>query len=226
MALPTLIYCAGGNRIFAELAINAGFRYGVQLPRKVYFPLYFADQDWKHPNRKRYMDALANYRPYMASVVDWEKPEQLSEVLDWANEAIQFCSEIIIIPKVQNGVKLLPKFISGKPVRLGYSVPTRHGGTSLMLSEFYDWPIHLLGGSPLEQVKIWRYLPNVVSVDGNMAMKLATRFCGFYDFEYQRKHGQWPTIKDADGKCWEGDNAPAEALRRSFMNIRKLWELQ
>jgi hypothetical protein len=130
----------------------------------------------------------------------------------------------MIVPKVHQGIALLPRLIGGKPIRLGYSVPTKHGGTELMISEFYGWPIHLLGGSPIAQKNIWRYLPNVVSADGNMAMKLATQFCAFYDFGYQAKYGNWPTLLDADGIRWPGDNAPAEALRRSFGNIPKFWE--
>jgi len=224
MVIPTLIYCGSGNKVFAELAISAGFRYGVQLPGMVYYTLYFADQNWKHPNRCAYMTALEKHRPYMASVLDWERQEQLSEVLEWAEEAAQFCETVMIIPKVHGGVTQLPRTIGGKPVRLGYSVPTKHGGTSLMVSEFYGWPVHLLGGSPHEQVKLWRYLPNVVSADGNMAMKMATRFCAFYDYNYHNgKRTHWPTISDIDGVRWPGDNGPAEALRRSLENIKILW---
>ena len=75
-----LIYCAAGNRRFAEIATSHGFRYGAQLPGTVYTdvaPLYFADQDWKEPNRDKYMSALAQHRPHMATVLDWEREEQL-----------------------------------------------------------------------------------------------------------------------------------------------------
>jgi hypothetical protein len=224
MEIPTLIYCGGGNRTFAEIAISAGFKYGVRLPGTAYAPIYFADQDWKHPNRAAYMTALAKHTPFMASVLDWERQEQLPEVLSWAEEAAQFCEVVVIIPKVHGGVSQLPRSIGGKQIRLGYSVPTKHGGTSLMISEFYGWPVHLLGGSPHEQVYIWRYLPGVVSADGNMAMKMATMFCAYYDYNYRNgKRTHWPTISGVDGHKWTGDNAPAEALRRSLTNIKQLW---
>ena len=48
---PILIYCGGGNRRFADIAIDSGFRFGSCLPETVYHPLYMADQDWKKPNR-------------------------------------------------------------------------------------------------------------------------------------------------------------------------------
>jgi hypothetical protein len=42
-----IIFCAGGNRRFAEIAKNAGFLLGAQLPDTIYFPIQFADQNWK-----------------------------------------------------------------------------------------------------------------------------------------------------------------------------------
>lgn len=222
MATPTLIYCGGGSPVFADIAVRAGFQYGAQLPDdKVYFePLYFADQNWKNPNRAAYMSALKKYRPFVASVMDWETEEQLDAVLEWAEDAAQFCEVVMIIPKV-SGINRLPRAIGGKQIRLGYSVPTKHGGTPLMVSEFYGWPVHLLGGSPHAQVKLWRYLPGVVSVDGNMAMKMATKFGAFYDHTYKNgKRTHWPVVSDFG---WTGKDAPAEALARSFENIKRLW---
>jgi hypothetical protein len=220
----TLIFCGGGNRRFAEIAIAAGFKYGARLPGTPYAPIYFADQNWRKPNRVAYISALEKYRPFIASVMDWERAEQLPEVLEWAEEAAKFVGGVMIIPKVQNGVSLLPRVIGGKSVRLGYSVPTSHGGTELMVSEFYGWPVHLLGGSPHAQVNIARYLPNVISVDGNMAMKMATQFAAFYCPEWKGgKHSRWPTILDYDGKLWGGGDAPYEAFRRSCVNIQSMW---
>lgn len=225
MATPTLIYCGGGNATFADIAIAAGFEYGAQLPDdKVYRePLYFADQNWKRADRVGYVAAVRTYRPHVASVLDWEHEDQLPEVLSWAEDVAPWCAVVMIIPKVQGGVSRIPRMIGGKSVRLGYSVPTKHGGTSLMVSEFQGWPVHLLGGSPHEQVKIYRYLPGVVSVDGNMAMKMAVRFGAFYDFWYRGgKRTHWPTLSGVDGARWVG-NAPAEALRRSLNGIKALW---
>lgn len=173
-----LIYCANGNARFAQIAIEAGFWYGAQLPGTVYFPIQFADQDWKRPNRTAYMTALAQHRPRMASVLDWERQEQLPEVLGWAEEIAQWVEVVLIIPKVFSGVGQLPRTIGGKPIRLGYSVPTRHGGAQLPMWEFAGGPVHLLGGSPQAQMKLLPYL-RVVSTDGNMAHKMATKFCAF-----------------------------------------------
>jgi hypothetical protein len=225
MSGPTLIYCADGNQRFAEIAIQAGYEYGAQLPNTVYFPVYFADQDWKNPDRKRYMAALAEYKPSLASVLDWESPEQLDEVLSWAEEAAQYVETVMIIPKVMGGIPRIPRSIGGKPVRLGYSVPTKFGGTSLPVWEFHGWPVHLLGGSPRVQMRLTHYL-NVVSVDGNFALKMATRNCQFFDHTGTSRHAKnryWPTLKEAHGAMWDGGDAPYEAFERSCKNIMKAW---
>lgn len=218
-----MIYCADGNRRFADIAIAAGFEYGARLPAKgLYFPISFADQDWKHPDRERYISELARLRPRMASVMDWERDEQLQEVLSWAEDAAQYVDVVVIIPKVHSGVCRLPQSIGGKEVRLGYSVPTSYGGTDLFLSEFIGWPIHLLGGSPKKQMELSRYL-DVRSADGNMHHLMATKYGAF--FTHRRlacRNYPWPTLKEVDGKEW-GNDVPYEAFRRSCVNIWAAW---
>lgn len=169
-----LIYCADGNARFGQIAINAGFTYGAQPLRKFYHPIEFADL---HPSaippKDAYIAALATHKPRLATVADWTSPEQLPEILEWAEEAAAHVETVIIIPKVIGGISVLPRVIGGKPVRLGYSVPTKHGGTELPIWEFGGWSTHLLGGSPQQQMKLAHYL-NVTSIDGNMAQKMAT----------------------------------------------------
>lgn len=225
-----MIYCAGGNGRFARIAIEAGFLYGAQLPDTVYFPLAFADQDWKRPDRAVYMAALSEHRPRMATVLDWERDEQLPEVLAWAEEAAQYVETVMIIPKVFGGIARLPRRIGGAAVRLGYSVPTRHGGTQVPVWEFFGWPVHLLGGSPHAQMRIARTAGlSVRSADGNMHMLMATRHCRFWVPGTARyaSNRWWPTLREAHGQMW-GDggadsDAPYEAFRRSCKNISDAW---
>ena len=212
-----IIYCANGNQRFAQIAIDAGFRYGAQLPGTVYRAPWFADQDWKKPNREQYMAALAQHRPHMASVLDWERQEQLPEVLAWAEDAAQYVEVVMLIPKVQCGIPQLPRAIGGKPVRLGYSVPTKFGGSQLPAWEFAGWPVHLLGGSPHKQMALTQYF-NVRSADGNLHQLMAVRFCEFW------KNGKWLELNE-HGEHYEND-APYEAFRRSCENIMAAWRTQ
>ena len=230
MGIP-IIYCANGNRRFAEIAIAAGMRYGAQLPGAVYYAPWFVDQDWKKPNRAAYIAAVEQHRPHMATVLDWEREEQLSEVLEWAEEVAPFVSQVVIIPKVQGGIPRIPRQIAGREVVLGYSVPTRYGGTELPLWEFTGWPVHLLGGSPQRQLHAAHYV-RVNSADGNYIMKMASRGqfwvpnTGYKHYKALNSH--FPTLVEADGKPW-GDgsanaNAPYEAFRRSCANIMQAWQ--
>lgn len=215
MDKPTLIYCAGGNRQFAQIAIDAGYEYGAQLPATVYHPVHFADQDWRKPCRAAYMAALAKHRPHMATVLDWEREEQLAEVLDWAEEAAQYVGVVLVIPKVQGGVNRIPRSIAGAEVRLGYSVRSSYGASELMLSEFHGWPVHLLGGNPWRQMELARYL-DVRSADGNAHQGAAVRWCMVWT---QRR---WERLKDLEAEYRTVD-APYEAFRRSCANIMAVW---
>jgi hypothetical protein len=220
--MPELIYCANGNKKFAEIAIGAGFTYGAQLPRNVYFKPEFADQNWKKPNRKGYVNALKKHRPRMATVLDWEREDQREEVLAWAEEIAPIVETVIVVPKVHGTIATLPRKIGNANVRLGYSVPTKHGGTEVMAFEFLGWPIHLLGGSPAAQMKIAKSGLDVQSVDGNMHMKMANR-CSLWVPGKKPFRNFWPTILQTDGEKW-GDDAPYEAFRRSCNNIRDAWK--
>lgn len=222
VAAPTLIYCASGNKRFAQIAIESGFEYGAKLPHVVHFPPYFADQDWKKPNRAGYMAALAKHRPQVATVIDWEEQDQLSEVLSWAEEASQYVEVVIIIPKVPGGISQIPRRVDGKEIRLGYSVPTKYGGTELMSWEFAGWPVHLLGGSPQAQMRIAPYF-NVVSTDGNMAMKMASRYCMFWSGGNARyaSNRWWPTLAEAG--LSDTEEAMYSAFQMSCQNIYKAW---
>ena len=210
---PDLIYCAD-NAKYGQIATECGHLSGTQLPNKVYLPPYFADQDWKHPNRAAYLGMLRTHKPRLATVLDWEREEQLSEVLGWAEDAAAFADCVILIPKVHGGVARLPRAIGGKPVRLGYSVPTKYAGTDLFLSEFIGWPVHLLGGSPKNQMKLARYL-DVKSTDGNY-------------IHHKIVHGQffdgvrWLQLKDA-GINVQGADIPETVLRLSWPAICRAW---
>jgi len=221
--VPVLIYCAAGSDRFTKIAMDYGFRAGARLPWTMHYPVYFADQDWKKPDRKRYMYALMEHHPIMATVLDWENREQLLEVLDWADEVSKYVDKIVIIPKVIGGVRLIPKLIRNKEVFLGYSVPTKYGGTQVPIKEFGDRPVHLLGGSPHTQMKLANIM-NVVSCDGNMASKLASIRCAYWvpGTAIHAHDKYWPTLEEADG--WKmGEGAPYEAFRRSCNNIRSAW---
>jgi len=225
MHSPQLIFCYGKSPAFTPIARAAGFRYGAQLPCTTYAPVYFADQDWRRPNRAAYMAALAQHRPAVASVIDWERAGQLEDVLSWAEEAAQYCARVMIIPKVaawDNPIARLPRRIGGADIVLGYSIPTRHGGTAVPLWQFAGWPTHLLGGSPHAQMRLARRvaaIAEVVSTDGNVHC-LQANAGRFWSSEKNDK-GHWWQLRDAGDTRTEG--VREECFRRSCANIWESW---
>lgn len=220
--VPELIFCYGDNRAFAEIALATGYRYGVRLPEdKPMAPISFADQNWHKPDvRAAYMAKLDEHRPQSATVLDLEKPAQLCEVLSWAEEAAQWCQQVLIIPKTHGIIGRLPRRIGGADVILAYSVPTKHGGSAVWAEEFHGWPVHLLGGSPQAQMRWSVRFGNVVSADGNMHAQQAQR-CRFWSATKGSK-GHWVQLSEV-GDTARGKEAPIRAFRRSCENIMQAW---
>jgi N-acetylglutamate synthase-like GNAT family acetyltransferase len=156
-------------------------------------------------------------------VLDWEHEEQFAEVMSWAEEAAQYVSQaVIVIPKVMSSIERIPYCIAGKPVRLGYSVPTRFAGTSVPAWEFKRREVHLLGGSPQLQHQLAMML-NVCSADGNYISKMSSRYNQFFSAGKMRaKNGHFPRLAESVFG-WVKVDAPYYAFELSCMNIRALW---
>ncbi len=214
--VPNLIYCSEGGPKLVEIAIKNGMKYGIQLPNKVYGKPYFADQDWKNPNRVAYMKSLEFHKPNLATVLDLERSNQLNEVLDWAEEASQYVETVLIIPKIGGIIKYIPPKINGKEITLAYSVPTGYGKTLVSISEFKNWKVHILGGKPSDQFAFWHKMSKhceIASVDGNYFRMKATRFC-----EYWESPGRWIP----DGRKTKKD-AYLSVFEKSVKNLVAEW---
>jgi hypothetical protein len=220
----SLVCCHDGNPAFAAAVVESGWLYGARLPSTVYRPVWFADQDWREPDRGAYMAALAAHRPAMATVLDWERDGQFAEVMGWAEEAARHVTEaVVVVPKVVGGVPRVPDAVGGRRVVLGYSVPTRYGGSPVPLWEHAGRPVHLLGGSPQEQLRLWYAFGGVgcevVSADGNMAAQQARR--GRYWSRSPGPKGHWKQLRDSGDE--REDGVPLECFRRSLRAIRDVW---
>lgn len=219
-----IIYCAAGNRRFAEIAIRHRFLYGAQLPNTVHYCPVFADQNWRKPDRGRYIASLEEHRPRLATVLDYEDESQHEEVMEWADAASRYVTEaVIIIPKAFSTIDRIPEKINGVSIRLGYSVPTRFSGTSVPVWEFNQRPVHLLGGSPSKQYTLSSML-NVKSADGNYAQKMANN-CQFFvagGSARYAKNRYWPMLNESVYGQVDND-VPYLAFELSCMNIMNQW---
>lgn len=225
-----LIYCASGNKQYAQIAIDSGWKYGGRLPAKIYYPPYFTDQDYNAPNRTGYMQSLATYHPHLATVLDCLEESQYSEMMSWAEEAAQFVQTVILIPKVRGIIKRLPRHINGKDIRLGYSVATSYGRTEVPFTEFDGWDVHLLGGAPHVQMRLARnHLKGTVSADTNYHQKLANQHCQYWQpgTATFARNRYFPRLDELNGEKWgDGTNkagANYEAFRRSCLAIIQAW---
>jgi hypothetical protein len=220
-----LIYCGGGNKRFAQIALAHGFLYGSRSDDTPCFPVDFVDLDYQAgrqawPNHRAF---VREHRPQYAVAPDLMDVNDFSDIMREAEKLSQWAEHVIVVPKVHHSVQLI-----AEEYVIGYSVPTSYGGTELWVGEFVGRRVHLLGGSPTQQARIWQYLSShVVSVDGNVSMKLATRFCQYFDPSRSVQNANnkwWPTIKEADGQRWPHEGAPYEAFRRSCQNLMRFWQ--
>ena len=218
--IPTLIHCAAGNKRFADIALAAGFRYGAQLPNTTYCPPYFVDLDPnKFPDKVRYIGAIKalDQAPSLITTPDIDELDQIPRALEWAEEVAALQPERVLI--ITRGVGIaqhIPEIIGGVKIRLAYSVPTTHGGAVAFLWEFGQREVHLLGGSPNEQMKLRRYL-NVASADGNYLQKVA--LIGAMVWHTKKPH--WRTLSSVIGHV-ETD-APYRAFEISTKNYMEAW---
>lgn len=212
-----LIYCAGANERLMQIALDAGYLLGVRSDRLAYdFPISFMDIEYKQPNFMAHLEMVKKYRPKYAIVPDLSEDEvneaDIARAVKQADQLASYCEIPLIVPKLSGQICFIPARYA-----LAYSVPTTYGGAKYGIWKLQGRRVHLLGGSPHEQMKLRRYLPDCVqSVDGNMAQKMAVQFA-----KYWRAPHKWVEhplrgqgIEDVYLDCW----------RRSCQNIYHYWE--
>ena len=213
---PLLLYCAGGNRKFAQIALDAGFAYGCRSDYTPLFaPVAFADLNWKRPDRERHLAFVAEHRPRLAVAPDVLALDALADTVRYAGELAQHAERVIIVPKAAGVMAGLAQEREPWMV-IGYSVPTKYGGAdALMVWELTGWPVHLLGGTPQAQLTLARYM-QVYSADGNAA-HLAARWGSWYD----ATRNVWT---DGAQREPQGEGMVYRAFARSCENIIAAWE--
>lgn len=171
----------------------------------------FADLEWKVPDLRMHRGFVREHAPTFAVAPDVVDLDDLCWTLRYAETLAQWATKVIIVPKARCVMQQLPH----EPwLIVGYSVPTKYGGTDLFLSELHDWPVHLLGGSPNRQLNLAYYL-NVVSADGNAATRAAEFGTVFNGRTHQWDKGAEP----------QGEDLPYRAFARSCEQIKLAWAL-
>lgn len=170
----------------------------------------FLDIHWKKYDFYRHLAAVERLRPFMTVARDIESIDQLDPVLAEARRLKRFSKHVVLVPK---DPRLHGRFDELLPhgFILGFSVPTRYGGTQLSPDNFKR-PVHLLGGRPDIQRRLAALMP-VVSVDCNR-FTLDAQFGDFFDGERFRPHplgGYDRCLYDSIAnitRSWSGYQAP------------------
>lgn len=182
-------FVAHGRKVIS-LAVDSGWRPGARYTnlrdvRHVDFANNgFLDIDWKNYCFDSHLAAAKRSRPYLTVARDVEDLSQIDQVLREASKLQKFVTRIVIVPKDPRLEGQLHRVIPNEFV-LGYSVPTRYGGTKIK-PEAFEWSVHLLGGRPDVQRRLADSMP-VVSMDCNR-FTLDARFGDFFDGQKFRPH--------------------------------------
>ena len=145
--------------------------------------------------------------PMMAVIPDVMNPQDIDRTMSIGLELAPFVSEcLIVVPKFTGYTDSIPQHIEQTPIRVGYSVKTRYGGTEVPLWEFTGRDIHLLGGNPRQQMYLLQYL-NVKSLDGNMCSRIA-------------QYGRHYTPRGDEKKIGEYHDSFYDAVELSLSNLK------
>jgi hypothetical protein len=192
-----------------EIAVKHGWLPGARYTNlrdvKRHPKLGFLDIDWKRYDFRRHLEAAARTRPIMTVARDVEDKRDLRRIIDQAYRLLDYATHVVVVPKdpLLEGKlcrSIPPEFV------LGFSVPTRYGGTALSPLAFKR-PVHLLGGRPDVQRTLGNQMP-VFSIDTNR-FTLDAAFGDYFDGEIFRPHP-----KGGYRNC----------LSASVKNISSLWD--
>lgn len=212
-----LIVCAGGNREFLHVASQTGYLLGLRSGYASYgYDIQFVDSEYQRPNFERHLKTVMKYQPKYAVVPDCSdqsvSPSDIERVMKQYEQLSPYCQIPLVVPKLPGQIALLPTSIA-----IGYSVKSTYGGAKYDLWELHGRRVHLLGGSPRDQMEVFRQLAgraNVLSADGNMAMGAARNFAQYWDGGWVDHPEKGSTDNSLYLECW----------RESCKNIRREWE--
>lgn len=197
------------SRRVLRIALAAGWRAAARYTNlrdaRGLADIAFLDIDWKRYDFLAHLEAAARVQPALTVARDVERLEDLDTILREAESLSRYCERVVIVPKDKRMEGRLDQLVP-ESFLIGFSVPTRYGGTPIR-PETIDRPVHLLGGRPDAQRRLAEVL-KVVSLDCNR-FTFDAAYGDYFDGEIFRPHprgGYEACIED------------------SLANINRLWE--
>lgn len=168
--------------------------------------VYFIDIDFKNYSFDKHLSIVMKYRPHITVARDVFDINQLEEILYEAKELNLYSDLVVIVPK---DIKLSGKLNDFIPENylLGYSVPSKYGGTKIPPEQFTR-PTHLLGGRPDIQHKLGKTI-NTYSFDCNR-------------FTIDAAYGKYFT---SSGFKRHPKGGYINCITDSIININSLWSI-
>lgn len=192
----------------ASIAVRHGWlpgaRYTNLRDTRRFDRLGFLDIDWRNYNFVRHLEATRSTRPMLTVARDIENIDNLDRTIDEARALLHYADAVILVPKDPRLGEAMEELIP-PGFLLGYSVPTRYGGTTLPFRAFRR-PVHLLGGRPDVQRRLARLLP-VTSIDCNR-FTLDASYGDYFDGTIFRPHPM---------------GGYERCIEASVANINRLW---
>ena len=164
----------------------------------------FIDIDWQNYSFEKHLQAVKTWKPKLTVARDILRFSELPLILKEADELLNHSQQVILVPKDPRLKNRLNKDIPSHFL-LGYSIPSRYGSSEIA-PQFFDRPVHLLGGTPMKQLAYAKEM-EVVSIDCNR-FTLDAKYGDYFDGVHRRRH---PI------------GGYEECLRASFENINKAW---
>ena len=204
----SIVKCVNHGRRVLAIASGYGWlpgaRYTYTRELRKFDRIGFIDIEFDKYDFKKHLSAVKSTCPLLTVARDVVNIQDLTKTLDQAHELLQYSKNVIVIPKdpfmaYKFNDLIPPEFL------LGYSVPTRYGGTSIPPDSF-NRPVHLLGGRPDFQRQLAELMP-VVSMDCNR-FTLDARFGDYFDGHTFRPHEE---------------GGYENCLAASILNINQLW---
>lgn len=164
----------------------------------------FLDVHWEDPDFGALVAAAEWHRPKYAIAGDYDG-SNYDTVHDRAGRLREHAENVIIVPHAPGEVETVPEWCL-----VGYSTPSAYAGTDAPIWEYRGRDVHILGGTPHQQLELLAYLDeDVVSMDCNSHHKAAT--IGAKAWHPESPH--WRKVN--------GENAVERAYRRAVDNLHE-----
>jgi hypothetical protein len=188
------------SKFVLDIALPLGWKPGARYTNlrdvKHLTEVFFVDIDWKNYDFDKHLWAVTKLKPSLTVARDLTDAHDLDVIVKEAEQLNRHARTVILVPKDPT---LSDEPRLGVPImfRLGYSVPTRYGGTLIDVENFTG-EVHLLGGRPDVQRRLADKM-DVRSIDGNR-LTLDARFGDYFDGRTFKPHptgGYHNCIKDS-----------------------------